>query len=63
MYNIFTSNRTVAQAQQLEIDPRTEDYDIFVALKDHHDQQVRDAISTATEHRSEADNLLYSPQV
>lgn len=63
MYNIFTSNRTVAQAQQLEIDPRTEDYDIFVALKDHHDQQVRDARSTATEHRSEADNLLYSPQV
>lgn len=63
MYNIFTSNRTVAQAQQLDIDPRTEDYDIFVALKDHHDQQVRDARSTATEHRSEADNLLYSPQV
>lgn len=63
MYNIFTSNRTVAQAQQLDIDPRTEDYDIFVALKDHHDQQVRDARATATEHRSEADNLLYSPQV
>ena len=62
-YNIFTSIKTMAQAQQLGIDPRTEDYDIFVALKDHHDQQVRDARSTATDYHSEADNLLYSPQV
>jgi phage terminase small subunit len=35
--NTATSNKTISMASSLGIDPRTEDYNIFVGLLDHHE--------------------------
>ena len=62
-YNTFTSKQTLQQAVNIDIDPRTEDYDIFVSLKQHHDEQYRDARKLYSDYISQAENILYSPEV
>lgn len=62
-YNTFTSKQTLQQANNIGIDPRTEDYDIFVSLKQHHDEQYNDARELYSDYVSEADSILYSPEV
>lgn len=61
--NVFTSNTVMRQALSIGIDPRTQDYDIFVALKDHYDQLLVDAIKNSNEVTNEEQNILYSPEV
>lgn len=62
-YNTFTSKQTLHQANIIGIDPRTEDYDIFVSLKQHHDEQYRDARKLYSDYISQTENILYSPEV
>lgn len=62
-YNTFTSRQTLQQAIRIGIDPRTEDYDIFVSLKQHHDEQYNDARGLYSDYVSQVDNILYSPEV
>ena len=62
-YNTFTSKQTLQQAANIDIDPRTEDYDIFVSLKQHHDEQYKDARGLYSDYVSQVDNILYSPEV
>lgn len=40
--NTYTAPNTLLQAKQLGIDPRTEEYNTFVALKEHHEQLAVD---------------------
>lgn len=40
--NTYTAPSTLLQAEQLGIDPRTEEYNTFVALKEHHEQLAVD---------------------
>lgn len=61
--NMFTSNTVMRQALSIGIDPRTQDYDIFVALKDHYDQLLADATKNSNEVANEEQNILYSPEV
>lgn len=62
-YNTFTSKQTLQQANNIGIDPRTEDYDIFVSLKQYHDERYSDARRLYSDYASQADNILYSPEV
>lgn len=62
-YNTFTSKQTLHQANVIGIDPRTEDYDIFVSLKQYHDEQYRDARKLYSDYVSQTENILYSPEV
>lgn len=62
-YNTFTSRQTLQQAIRIGIDPRTEDYDIFASLKQHHDEQYSDARRLYSDYVSQTDNILYSPEV
>lgn len=62
-YNTFTSRQTLQQASRIGIDPRTEDYDIFVSLKQHHDEQYNDARELYSDYVSQADDILYSLEV
>lgn len=41
--NIATAPSTIAEAALLKIDPRTDDYDLYVALKDHQTQLLDEA--------------------
>lgn len=61
--NMFTSQNNMRQAAAVGIDPRTEDYDVFVALKDHHDQMYTEATKRAGEYSSEVEQIMYSPEV
>lgn len=63
MYNSFTSKQNLQKAIQAGIDPRTEDYDIFVSLVDHHDRQLQEARKQHTQYIADADNILYGPEV
>lgn len=62
-YNTFTSKQTLQQANNIGIDPRTEDYDIFVSLKQYHDERYSDARRLYSDYASQADNILYSSEV
>lgn len=62
-YNTFTSKQTLHQANVIGIDPRIEDYDIFVSLKQYHDEQYRDARKLYSDYVSQTENILYSPEV
>lgn len=61
--NIYTSPSTMRQAVAAGIDPRTEQYDIFVALKDHHDQLLTEAAKNRSNIESEVEQLMYSPEI
>lgn len=61
--NTFTSRTNMAQAAAIGIDPRTEDYDMFVALKDHHDQLYSDASKRLRDANATIDELMYRPEV
>lgn len=63
MYNSFTSKQNIKKALQFGIDPRTEDYDIFVSLMDHHDRQVQEARKQYGDNKSELDQILYGTEV
>ena len=41
--NIATSESALKQAEALGIEPNTDDYNIFIALKDHYDKLVEEA--------------------
>jgi hypothetical protein len=43
--NIASSKQAIQQASVLGIEPGTEDYDIFIALKDHHDKLLTESQS------------------
>lgn len=61
--NTATSNKTISMASSLGIDPRTEDYNIFVGLLDHHEQLVADAIQNRGNARASIEELMYNQNV
>lgn len=61
--NTFTSQTSIGQALAIGIDPRTEEYDTFVALKDHHDQLLSDASKRLYDANSAVEEIMYSPEV
>lgn len=63
MYNSFTSRQNIQAAMNAGIDPRTEDYDIFVSLADHHDRQLQKAREQHTTNLGDAEYLLYGQEV
>lgn len=63
MYNSFTSRQNIQAAMNAGIDPRTEDYDIFVSLADHHDRQLQEAREQHTANLGDAEYLLYGQEV
>lgn len=61
--NMYTSPVTMSQAMKAGIDPRTEEYDVFVALKEHHKALLTEAANNRTNITSEVDQLMYSPEI
>lgn len=61
--NMYTSPATMSQAVKAGIDPRTEEYDVFVALKEHHEALLTEASNNRTNITSEVDQLMYSPEM
>lgn len=61
--NTATSNKTISMASKLGIDYRTDDYDIFVGLLDHHEQLVADAIANRSNARSSVEELMYNQNI
>lgn len=61
--NMYTSPVTMSQAMKAGIDPRTEEYDVFVALKEHHEALLTEAANNRANITSEVDQLMYSPEI
>ena len=61
--NMYTSPVTMSQAMKAGIDPRTEEYDVFVALKEHHEALMTEAAKNRSNVTSEVDQLMYSQDV
>lgn len=61
--NMYTSPVTMSQAVKAGIDPRTEEYDVFVALKEHHEALLTEASNNRANITSEVDQLMYSPEM
>lgn len=61
--NMYTSPVTMSQAIKAGIDPRTEEYDVFVALKEHHEALLTEASNNRANITSEVDQLMYSPEM
>lgn len=61
--NMYTSPVTMGQAMKAGIDPRTEEYDVFVALKEHHEALLTEAANNRANITSEVDQLMYSPEI
>lgn len=61
--NMYTSPVTMGQAIKAGIDPRTEEYDAFVALKEHHEALLTEAANNRANITSEVDQLMYSPEI
>lgn len=61
--NMYTSPVTMSQAMKAGIDPRTEEYDVFVALKEHHEALLTEATNNRANITSEVDQLMYSPEI
>lgn len=62
-YNTFTSRQTMNQALNVGIEPRTEDYDTFVALKEYHDNRYTDSRKTYNDYKSQVESIIYGQQV
>mgnify|MGYP001510675976 FL=1 len=52
---MYTSPVTMSQAMKAGIDPRTEEYDVFVALKEHHEALLIEAANNRANITSEID--------
>ena len=63
MRNILTAPTTLAQAVQLGIDPRTEDYDLFVALKDHYKQLKDESSELVAKSQAAAEAMNNRPEI
>ena len=61
--NIATSKVTKEAAKNLGIDPRTEDYDIYVGLLSHHKQLVKDASINSLDKTMNLSNLLQDERI
>lgn len=61
--NIASSKQAIQQASVLGIEPGTEDYDIFIALKDHHDKLLTESQSNQQNTQSNVDQLLHKQDV
>lgn len=59
--NAYTSKINQAQAAKVGIDPRTNDYATFIALKEYHESLVSDARKNISNVRNDVEQLLYSP--
>ena len=61
--NVYTSPVMRKHAEELGIDPRTEDYSLLVALYDHHEQLFDDAKKSLNEADAQVTSLLNSDEV
>lgn len=60
--NIATAPSTIAEAVLLNIDPRTDDYDLYVALKDHQTQLLDEARNINTEAENNVSKFINSQE-
>lgn len=61
--NIATSESALKQAESLGIEPNTEDYNIFIALKDHYDKLVEEADQNFVASSNKVQSLLNGEEV
>lgn len=61
--NIYTSKQMQQHAENLGIDPRTEDYSLFIALYDHHEQLFKDSEKSSNEADQQLMSILNSQEV
>lgn len=61
--NLITSPTMQSMAAAIGIDPRSEDYNTFVALYDHHDLLLTEASKNRATLNSEMENIKYSPEI
>lgn len=61
--NTYTAPSTLLQATNLGIDPRTDEYNQFVALKEHHEQLAVDAYQNRLKQSNNVDQILSSPEI
>lgn len=61
--NTYTAPSTILQATSLGIDPRTDEYNQFVALKEHHEQLAVDAYQNRLKQSNNVDQILSSPEI
>lgn len=61
--NIATSESALKQAEALGIEPNTEDYNIFIALKDHYDKLVEEADQNFVASSNKMQSLLNREEV
>lgn len=61
--NIATSKSALKQAEALGIEPNTEDYNIFIALKDHYDKLVEEADQNFVASSNKMQSLLNGEEV
>ena len=61
--NIATSESALKQAEALGIEPNTEDYNIFIALKDHYDKLVEEADQNFVVSSNKMQSLLNGEEV
>lgn len=61
--NIATSKSALQQASVLGIDPGTENYNIFVALKDHHSKLLEEADKNLMDAELKLQNIINSEDV
>ena len=61
--NLTTSSTMQKQAMDAGIDPRSDEYNAFVALYDHHDLLYTEATKNRADINSEVENLKYSSDI
>lgn len=61
--NTYTAPSTLYQAAKLDIDPRTDTYNEFVALKDHHERLVLESLENKQEAERNFNTLLNDKEV
>lgn len=61
--NIYTAPSTLYQAAKLDIDPRTDTYNEFVALKDHHERLALESLENKQEAERNFNTLLNDKEV
>lgn len=61
--NTYTAPSTLYQAAKLDIDPRTDTYNEFVALKDHHERLALESLENKQEAERNFNTLLNDKEV